>query len=148
MADTTDTLIRFLLPEAHTRGAIIKASNIVKIGAETHGLSGMPGDIFGKSLIASILLLSVSKGGIRQVLQLDATADSHAPVRRMLAEARAGSVRGYIVWQEERASIRNEQETGISAWMGHPMRLSTVRDLGIGQPYVSTIEHDSEFLAD
>ena len=32
--------------------------------------------------------------------------------------------------------------------MGSPIKLSTVRDLGIGQPYVSTIEHDSDFLAD
>ncbi|MDQ6974395.1 MAG: Hsp33 family molecular chaperone HslO, partial [Mariprofundaceae bacterium] len=33
-------------------------------------------------------------------------------------------------------------------WMGDKLHISTVRDLGFGQPYVSTIEHQSEYLAD
>ncbi|MDQ6955947.1 MAG: Hsp33 family molecular chaperone HslO [Mariprofundaceae bacterium] len=149
MAENTDTLIRFLLPEAHTRGAIIRGTNIVEKAIAIHGLSGIPAEMMSKTLLASIVLLSVSKGGIRQVLQLDShPSQPHAPIRRILAEARPGHVRGYLNWQENHAGHRNKQETGISAWMGRPLHISTVRDMGFGTPYVSTIEHDSEYLAD
>jgi len=149
MAADADPLIRFLLPESYTRGAIIRGSHIVDEAARIHGLSGAPAALFGQALLASILLLSISKGGMRQVLQLDAHPEQpHAPIRRMLAEARPGMVRGYLHWQEEHAAMRDEAAHGISAWMGHPLRFSTVRDLGFGTPYVSTIEHDSDYLAD
>jgi len=149
MAENTDTLIRFLLPKAHTRGAIIRGTHIVEKAIAMHGLSGTPAEMMGRTLLASIVLLSVSKGGVRQVLQLDShPSQPHAPIRRILAEARPGHVRGYLNWQENHAGHRNEQETGISAWMGRPLHISTVRDMGFGTPYVSTIEHDSEYLAD
>lgn len=149
MAKNTDTLIRFLLPEAHTRGAIIRGTHIIDTASSMHGLSGIPAEMMGKTLLASIVLLSVSKGGVRQILQLDShPSQPHAPIRRILAEARPGHVRGYLNWQENHAGHRNEQETGISAWMGRPLHISTVRDMGFGTPYVSTIEHDSEYLAD
>ncbi len=146
MADNADQLIRFLLPEAKARGAFIRGSGIVADGTRVHGLVGEPGHLFGQALIASILLLSVSKGGVRQVLQLDAK-DPTTPMRRILVEARPGAVRGYMNWHEDKPSVHPGGH-GISAWLGKPIRLSTVRDLGFGQPYVSTIEHDSDFMAD
>lgn len=149
MAAEKDRLIRFLLPGAHTRGALIRAENIVREASEIHGLNGIPAEIFGKSLIASILLLSVSKGGMRQVLQLDAHPDQmQAPVRRILAEARPGMVRGFLNWNEQGMHIASRDEESMGAWMGRPVRTTVVRDLGVGQPYISTIEHDSDFMAD
>jgi len=150
MADNSDQLTRFLLGAAHTRGAIIRGSSIVQEAAQAHGLTGIPAKMFGENLLASILLLSSSKGGVRQVLQLDAIpSQSHAPIQRMLAEACSGSVRGYLNWMEDGiASHRHSNEVGISTWMGKPIHISTIRDLGMGQPYVSTIQHDSDYLAD
>ena len=149
MAAHSDTLIRFLIPDAQCRGAIIRGTHIIEDGAKAHGLSDMPAQIFGQTLLSSILLLSVSKGGIRQILQLDThPTQAHSPITRILAEARAGAVRGYLNWQEDHVGHRNEQQADISSWMGSPLHLSTVRDLGFGQPYISTIEHDSEYLAD
>lgn len=149
MAAKKDRLIRFLLPGAHTRGAIIRAENIVTDAIRIHGLSGTPAEMFGESLVSSILLLSISKGGMRQVLQLDAHQEQiQAPIKRILAEARLGMVRGYLNWGEGGMQTTNRREHGISAWMGKPIRTSVLRDLGVGQPYLSTIEHDSEYMAD
>jgi len=149
MAGNPDSLIRFLLPELRVRGALIRADGIIAEAARLHGLSDSPLVLFGQTLIGAILLLSISKGGTRQVLQLDALDDHPSPIRRMLAEARSGAVRGYINWHED-ASMR--PETGhadrLDAWMHMPVTLSTVRDLGFGQPYVSTIAHDSPYIAD
>ncbi|MDQ6993987.1 MAG: Hsp33 family molecular chaperone HslO, partial [Mariprofundaceae bacterium] len=141
-----DELIRFLLPDAKCRGAIIRGTHIIKTAATTHGLSHEAGALFGQSLLASILLLSVSKGGVRQVLQLD-SQQAQAPIQRILCESRSGAVRGYVNWQENNKGQRN-QKGGMASWMGDTLHISTVRDLGFGQPYVSTIEHQSEYLAD
>lgn len=104
-ADSTDQLIRFLLPRTCTRGAIIKATNIQAGACRIHGLAntdaGSPGQLLGQSLIASILLLSISKGGVRQVLQLNGET---GPASRVLAETRSGAVRGYIEWRDETTS--------------------------------------------
>ena len=149
MKKDTDSLIRFLLPEAHTRGAIIRGSNVIAEARRIHGLNRATGEVFGQVLMASVLLLSINKGGMRQVLQLDALpASAHAPLKRMMAETRLGSVRGSLDWQEEQIIMRDHEHAGISHWMGSPIRLSTVRDMGIGQPYISTIENESDFLAD
>jgi redox-regulated HSP33 family molecular chaperone len=149
MAKNTDQLIRFLLPEAHTRGAIIRGSKMVAEARRIHGLNRATGELFGQVLMASILLLSISKGGMRQVLQLDALpSSSHAPLKRIMAETRRGAVRGSLDWQEEHLTMRDQERGGIGNWMGNPIRLSTVRDMGTGQPYISTIEHESDFLAD
>ena len=146
----TDPLIRFLLPEAHTRGAIIRGSNVIAEASRIHGLNQATSNIFGQVLMASILLLSINKGGMRQVLQLDALpSSSHAPLKRMMAETRRGSVRGSLDWQEEQlVAMRDQEHAGISNWMGNPIHLSTVRDMGVGEPYISTIKHESDFIAD
>jgi len=146
MVENTDQLIRFLLPEAHSRGVIIRAKHMFAEANRIHGLNGQVAELFNQSLLASILLLSVSKGGMRQVLQLDATTP--APLQRILVEARLGAVRGYINWQENHTAIHHSNADGLCNWMGMPIRLSTVRDPGFGEPYVSTIEHDSDFLSD
>ena len=143
MAGDTDRLIRFLLPRARCRGGIIRASCIVREAAAVHGLNGPVATLFGQGLIASILLLSISKGGIRQVLQLDG---SGGPVSRLLAECGNRSVRGYMQWAG--APVPQPEREGPLAWLGGHVRLSTVRDLGFGQPYVSVIETDSSYLAD
>ncbi len=141
-----DELIRFLLPKARARGAIIRGRHILADAMDIHGLEGKPAALFGNTLLASIMLLSISKGGVRQVLQLDATEEG-APITRMQSESKSGAVRGYVQWQEEKALSALEGE-GLSAWMGHKVLLSTVRDLGVGKPYVSTVQHDSDWLAD
>ncbi len=149
MAGNSDLLIRFLLPEAKTRGAIIRGDAIFRAAADIHGLMGTPLDLLGQTLVASILLLSISKGGTRQVLQIDGSEHKTHPIRRILAEARSGCVRGYIDWNEGITMLgRQQTHHGLDAWLGTPIRVSTVRDLGFGQPYVSVIEHDSAYLAD
>lgn len=140
-----DTLIRFLLPEARARGAIIRGKHIMTEANAVHGLQGEPALLFGQTLLASIMLLSISKGGVRQVLQLDAS-DENTPVKRMQAECKSGAVRGYVQWREgTQTALEGE---GVAALMGENILLSTVRDLGVGQPYVSTVQHDSAWLAD
>jgi len=143
-----DSLIRFLLPAAQTRGAIIKASNIRAEACRIHGLiegdKDAPGELFTQTLIGSILLLSISKGGVRQVLQLDGAG--HAPITRILAETRSGAVRGYVDWNDGVSTQGNAASP--LAWLGSPVTISTVRDPGFGQPYISNIQSKSEFLAD
>jgi len=141
-----DELIRFLLPEARARGAIIRGKNILGEANRIHGLEGKPAMIFGQTLLASIILLSISKGGVRQVLQLDAS-EADVPMKRMQAESKSGAVRGYVQWSEDAVPSQVNGQ-GITAWMGKNMLLSTVRDLGVGHPYVSTVQQESDWFAD
>ncbi|MDQ6968986.1 MAG: Hsp33 family molecular chaperone HslO [Mariprofundus sp.] len=142
----SDQLIRFLLPDSHSRGVIMRATEIFKQANRIHGLNGHITQLFDQTLLASILLLSISKGGTRQVLQLNAAAT--APVKKILSEARQGQVRAYIDWADDQTMLQQHDHAKLSSWLGSPIRLSTVRDLGFGQPYVSSIEHTSDFLAD
>jgi len=141
-----DTLFRFLLPEARARGAIIRGKHIIEEAVDIHGLNGEAAVMFGQTLMASVMLLSISKGGIRQVLQLDAS-EEYTPIRRMQAESRSGAVRGYVQWQDNPVASLSGKN-GLSALMGEHILLSTVRDLGVGQPYVSTVQYNSDWLAD
>ncbi|RMH59670.1 MAG: molecular chaperone [Zetaproteobacteria bacterium] len=150
MAAGKDTLTRFLLARVNVRGAIIQGAHVIAEAARVHGLHGAPLQLFGQALLGSILLLSLSKGGVRQVLQFDAEAEQPSPMRRMLAEARAGMVRGYIDWRAQCAPAPDEPSADVrlDQWMAMPVTVSTVRDLGFGQPYISTIRHASPYIAD
>jgi len=143
MAQPADRLTRFLPTRTQTRGAIIKAAHLQSEVCRVHGLVGALGQLLNQSLIASILLLSISKGGVRQILQLDG---EQGPVARVLGEARRGQVRGYMEWKH--GPIISSGGKSPLSWMGRKIKCSTVRDLGFGQPYVSTIMAQSDHLAD
>ncbi len=144
---TSDDLIHFLLGSTHVRGVIIRATHISETACRIHGLPdagpGSAGELLTQTLIGSILLLSISKGGVRQVLQLDGEG---GPIERALAESRAGAVRGYLAWSDN-ISMRAPGGTSLSL-LGAHVRCATVRDLGFGEPYVSVTEADSDHLAD
>jgi len=146
-SQAADTLIRFLLPTAQTRGAIIRGSNLRAEACRIHGLiegdQHSPGELFAQTLIGSILLLSISKGGVRQVLQLDG---SSGPIKRILAETKNNGVRGYVDWNDG-VSTQGNSDSPFS-WLGSPVTISTVRDPGFGQPYISSVQSKSEFLDD
>ena len=127
MVTNSDQLIRFLLPEAHCRGVVIRAERLFAEANRMHGLNGPVASLFDQSLLAAILLLSISKGGMRQVLQLDATVP--APLQRILVEARRGVVRGYLNWREDRTVLhqspprtpaRMASATGWASRFGSP----------------------------
>jgi len=145
--ESGDKLIHFLLAGTHVRGAIIRATHIRDTACRIHGLPdaepGSAGELLTQALVGSILLLSISKGGVRQVLQLDGEG---GPVERALAESRAGAVRGYLLWRDE-ITTRAPGGTSLSL-LGSHVRCATVRDLGFGDPYVSVTEAPSDHLAD
>ncbi len=147
MADNKDTLIRFMLPTLHVRGCMIRAAHLRHQGAAIHGLGDEVAELFAQMMAGAVLMLSMSKGGIRQVLQLDAMNEA-APVQRMLSEVQSGHVRGYVSWQEAHNSMRSGTDRELASWMGSPLRVSVVRDFGRGEPYVSTIESNADYMAD
>ncbi len=144
MDTNTDSLIRFLLPDLRVRGCMLHAPTLCAQAREIHGLGDEVGDLFSHLLVGAILMLSLSKGGIRQVLQIDAI-DRQAPIRRMLSEVQKQGVRGYIDWGEN--TSRRATGEGLRSWMGSPVRVSLVRDFGHGTPYVSTIESSGTYMA-
>lgn len=143
----TAVLVRFILNRYHVRGVFIMGKSLVQQANHIHGLQGAPADLFGHVLLSSIFLLSVSKGGIRQVLQFD-SMHQDAPMIRMQAETRSGRVRGYLNWNKEAHQKMGNDDQLLSTWMHSPIQVSTVRELGFGTPYVSTIQHDSDYIAD
>ncbi|MDQ6976305.1 MAG: Hsp33 family molecular chaperone HslO [Mariprofundaceae bacterium] len=147
MDTKTDQLIRFMLPKQRVRGCFIRGKHIKAEAIRIHGLHGEIATMFSQLLLGTILLLSINKGGVRQVLQVDSTAATPLPIQRMLAEVRAGCVRGFVRWHEHHSKKMDDQKD-IAAWMGIPLLVSTVRDSGMGEPYVSTIESDATYLAD
>lgn len=139
-------ITRFMLRNERVRGVIIEADSLIAHAQSVHGLEGMPAVLLGQTLMASMALLSISKGGVRQVLQLDAGSTT-APILRIQAETRQGAVRGYLNWNPEPQPGLGERHL-LSSWLGQTILTSTIRDLGFGQPYISTIEHQSDYLAD
>ncbi|MDQ6979175.1 MAG: Hsp33 family molecular chaperone HslO [Mariprofundaceae bacterium] len=147
MDTNSDQLIRFMLPKQRVRGCFIRATNIKADACHAHGLHGDAATMFSQMLLGTIMLLSINKSGVRQVLQLDAGSDAAAPIQRMLGEVRAGCVRGYIRWQHA-VTQKRDGTPDITAWMGTPLLISTVRDTGMGEPFVSTVESDAAYMAD
>jgi len=147
MDTNSDQLIRFMLPKQRVRGCFIHATAIKADACQAHGLHGDAATMFSQMLLGTIMLLSINKSGVRQVLQLDAGNDTTAPIQRMLGEVRSGCVRGYISWQHA-VSQKRDGTPDITAWMGTPLLVSTVRDTGVGEPFVSTVESDAAYMAD
>ena len=137
-------LLRLIAKPLRVRIVVACLRRPLAEGARIHKLDAPElADCFGEMLTAAALLTAHTKGGVRQVLQLD--GDDDAPIARMLAEARHGRVRGYVRRGRRKAPLPGE---GLARWMRLPATLAVVRDLGFGHPYVSAVEADSPFLAD
>ncbi|MDQ6961883.1 MAG: Hsp33 family molecular chaperone HslO [Mariprofundaceae bacterium] len=137
-----DQLIRFMLRKTLTRGVIIQMNNIREEATRLHSLGELESELFTQVMAGSILLLSISKGGIRQVTQLD-SQDKDSHVQRVASESRQGAVRGYLSKKTTQPLIQAD----LSA-LGSQVKLSTIRDTGVGQPYVSTVDCPAIHLAD
>jgi len=142
---SADHLIRFILPAARSRGAIVRARTIHAEVGRVHGLSGEPQKLLTKTLVAASLLHSVSKGGVRHVLQIDGEG---GPIQRVMGEAGQGIVRGYMLWRDDMAHLSPSGGEGELDWLGSEVKLACVRDLGFGQPYISRTEAKGSYMAD
>ncbi len=145
--DHQASLSRYLLQETHTRAVFFDAKELTQYAIDLHQLQGDTAECFAETLIAAALLLNLNKGGIRQVLQCDQHNSKKRPLKRLLAEACDGRLRGYVQCTSGPVLLANDA-TALGNTLGKPILLSTVRDLGVGQPYVSTIEAESDYLAD
>jgi molecular chaperone Hsp33 len=140
----TDGLYRLMLLDGQARAFLIDSTNLTEAARRVHGLSRTATAALGRHLTACAMLGAMLKDGG----SVTATVKGDGPLGTLLAVASPdGAVKGYA----ENPAVELPRVGGklaVGDAVGHAGRLTVIRDMGFGEPYVGQVNLVSGELAE
>ena len=140
----SDGLYRLMLLDGQARAFLIDSTNLTEAARKIHGLSRTATAALGRHLTACAMLGAMLKGDG----SVTTTVKGNGPLGTLLAVAKPdGAVKGYVENPEvELPRVNGKLAVGDA--VGHAGRLTVIRDLGFGEPYVGQVNLVSGELAE
>lgn len=140
----TDALYRLTLINGQARAFLIDSTGMVETARQIHDLSRTATAALGRHMTAAAMLASMLKDDG----SVTATVKGGGPLGTLMAVAKPdGSVKGYV----ENPSVdlpRVNGKLAVGDAVGRNGRLTIIRDMGIGEPYVGQVNLISGELAE
>jgi molecular chaperone Hsp33 len=140
----TDALYRLTLLNGQARAFLIDSTGMVESARQIHDLSRTATAALGRHLTAAAMLASMLKDDG----SVTATVKGGGPLGTLMAVAKPdGSVKGYV----ENPSVdlpRVNGKLAVGDAVGRNGRLTIIRDMGFGEPYVGQVNLISGELAE
>jgi molecular chaperone Hsp33 len=140
-----DGLYHVTLLDGQARALIIDSTRLVEDARVVHGLSKTATAALGRHLTAAAMLGAMIKEADGSVT---ATVKGDGPLGTLLAVARPdGAVKGYVDAPDVELA-RVDGKLAVGDAVGRQGRLTVIRDLGFGEPYVGQVNLVSGELAE
>lgn len=140
----TDALYRLTLINGQARAFLIDSTGMVETARQIHDLSRTATAALGRHMTAAAMLASMLKDDG----SVTATVKGGGPLGTLMAVAKPdGSVKGYV----ENPSVdlpRVNGKLAVGDAVGRNGRLTIIRDMGFGEPYVGQVNLISGELAE
>lgn len=140
----TDALYRLTLINGQARAFLIDSTGMVETARQIHDLSRTATAALGRHMTAAAMLASMLKDDG----SVTATVKGGGPLGTLMAVAKPdGSVKGYV----ENPSVdlpRVNGKPAVGDAVGRNGRLTIIRDMGFGEPYVGQVNLISGELAE
>ncbi len=140
----TDALYRLTLLDGQARAFLIDSTGMVESARKIHNLSRTAAAALGRHLTAAAMLAAM----LKEDGSVTATVKGGGPLGTLMAVAKPdGSVKGYV----DDPSVELPRVGGklaVGDAVGHNGRLTIIRDMGFGEPYVGQVNLISGELAE
>jgi len=141
----SDGLYHIALLDGAARALLIDSTELVEAARVVHGLSRTATAALGRHLTACAMLGAMLKGDG----SVTATVKGGGPLGTLLAVSKPdGSVKGYVDNPGIDLPRRADGKLDVGGAVGRHGRLTVIRDLGFGEPYVGQVNLVSGELAE
>lgn len=134
----TDQLIRATAADGGIRVVGVTTTQTVETARGRHGLSYVATAALGRAMTAGLLLVSSMK---KKESRVSLRIKGSGPLRGLMADAGLdGTVRGYVEKPEVEMPPNADGKLDVGGAIGREGYIYVTRDVGVGQPYASTVE--------
>lgn len=139
-----DYLVRIFTKEGNIRGLACVTTNLVDEARRRHGTFATASAALGRALTGGALLGALLKTNQRVALKLE----GDGPLKRIIVEAESnGAVRGYVEVPDIYL-VREDGKLDVAGALGRTGLLTVTKDLGLKEPYKSTVRLCSGEIAE
>lgn len=129
-----DSILHALCANGRVRAAAISARDMVTQAQALHGLSRVATAALGRQLMMTAMMASQLKNDGDRVSTI---IRGDGPAGSMVCTGAPGPVvKGYVANPETELPPTSEGKLDVGGYVGHTGRLTVVRDLPVGEPYV------------
>mgnify|MGYP001800742725 FL=1 len=133
-----DQLIRATAADGGIRVVGVTTTQTVETARGRHGLSYVATAALGRAMTAGLLLVSSMKKAESRV---NLRVKGSGPIGGLMVDAGLdGTVRGYVEKPEVEMPPNADGKLDVGGAIGREGYIYVVRDVGVGQPYTSTVE--------
>ena len=140
-----DYLVRIITADEGVRAVACVTTGLAGEACNRHGCLPTAAAALGRSLTGGTLLASLLKTRQRLALKFE----GNGPLKKIIVEADAnGAVRGFV-GEPGIHLVRPDGKLDVARALGRAGFLTVTKDLGLGEPYTSTIQlYTSEIAED
>ncbi len=141
-----DEIIRAITADGYVKAYVINSTEVVREAQGLHGTGKVASAALGRTLTAALILANDMKNETDRV---SVQFRSEGPIGNVVAEANGqNQVKGFVTNPDVVMPLREDGKLDVGGALGHKGSLTIVRDIGLKEPYVGTVELISGEIAE
>ncbi len=141
-----DEIIRAITSDGYLKAYVINSTETIRDAQGLHGTGKVASAALGRALTAALILANDMKNETDRV---SVQFRSEGPIGNVVAEANGkNEVKGFVSNPNVVLPLREDGKLDVGGALGHKGTLTIVRDIGLKEPYVGTVELISGEIAE
>ncbi|MBR5238956.1 MAG: Hsp33 family molecular chaperone HslO [Clostridia bacterium] len=141
-----DEIIRAITSDGYLKAYVINSTETIRDAQGLHQTGKVASAALGRALTAALILANDMKNETDRV---SVQFRSEGPIGNVVAEANGqNQVKGFVSNPDVALPLREDGKLDVGGALGHKGTLTIVRDIGMKEPYVGTVELISGEIAE
>ncbi len=141
-----DEIIRAITSDGYLKAYVVNSTETIREAQGLHGTGKVASAALGRALTAALILANDMKNETDRV---SVQFRSEGPIGNVVAEANGqNQVKGFVSNPDVVLPLREDGKLDVGGALGHKGTLTIVRDIGLKEPYVGTVELISGEIAE
>ena len=141
-----DEIIRAITSDGYLKAYVINSTETIRDAQGIHQTGKVASAALGRALTAALILANDMKNETDRV---SVQFRSEGPIGNVVAEANGqNQVKGFVSNPDVALPLREDGKLDVGGALGHKGTLTIVRDIGMKEPYVGTVELISGEIAE
>ncbi len=141
-----DEIIRAITADGFVKAYVVNSTEVVREAQAVHQTGKVASAALGRTVTAALILANDMKNETDRV---SVQFRSEGPIGNVVAEANGkNEVKGFVSNPNVTLPLREDGKLDVGGALGHKGTLTIVRDIGMKEPYVGTVELISGEIAE